>query len=169
MFTYKYILLGLFVCFFSAASIQAQCDSGSELIKKVDTAQLRAEIYCAPDLLTVVNFWASWCSPCLKEMPHFNTLRSTFSSEELNLFMVSLDKPELLSKVEKTIKKYQIPAQVLLLLRKSADLDIIINGISPGWKGGIPYTVFIKGGRVVFAKEGMISRRKLLSLVRKHL
>ena len=166
---YKLSLFSLSFCF-SVLSLSAQClDEPAMLIKKVDSLQLKEQMYCGDSQLTIVNFWGTWCRPCLKEMPYFQDLRSTFSDKEVRLLMVSLDQLNKLPKVEKSIRKHRIPNQVLLLLHRGPDIHDIINSINPEWEGSIPYTVFIKDGHIVFAQEGSFKRKELLSLVREHL
>ena len=51
----------------------------------------------------VVNFWATWCSPCIKELPHFEYVNEKYSSKNVKVFLVSLDFP---SEIESKLQHY---------------------------------------------------------------
>src|SRR5690606_6034887 len=53
--------------------------------------ELEARISQQSDTTYLVNFWATWCAPCLKELPHFDRLQRSYSSEKVKVLLVSLD------------------------------------------------------------------------------
>ena len=57
------------------------------------------------DTLYVVNFWATWCKPCIKELPAFEKINSEYKSQKVKVLMVSLDFPE---HMEKQLENRQI-------------------------------------------------------------
>lgn len=94
----------------------------------------------------VVNFWATWCVPCIKEMPSFETLYRRYRSKGLTLLAVSLDK-EGSSKVQEFVGKYKLSFPVLL------DTEGIAEKLYPSFT--IPFTYVIdKRGRVVARVDG---------------
>lgn len=95
------------------------------------------------DTVYIVNFWATWCKPCIKELPAFEKIASDFSSEKVKILLVSLDFPDKLeSQVVPFVKKNNIKSEVVLL--DDADANNWIPKISPEWSGAIPATVIYK-------------------------
>ncbi len=95
------------------------------------------------DSIYVINFWATWCKPCIKELPAFERLASDYSDKKVKLLLVSLDFPDKLeSQVIPFIKKNNIQSEVVLL--DDSDANSWIPKVSPQWSGAIPATVIYK-------------------------
>ena len=94
----------------------------------------------------VVNFWATWCAPCVKEMPSFETLYRRFRSQGLTVLAVSLDKDRS-AKVQEFVDKYKLSFPVLL------DTEGVAEKLYPSFT--IPFTYVIdKQGRVAVRIDG---------------
>ncbi len=92
------------------------------------------------DTLYVVNFWATWCKPCIKELPAFEKINSDYKLQKVKVLLVSLDFPEQLEKqVIPFIEKRQIKSKVILLDDPYA--NTWIPKVSPKWSGAIPATL----------------------------
>jgi len=92
------------------------------------------------DSIYVINFWATWCKPCIKELPAFEKIAAHYSDKKVKLLLVSLDFPEKLeSQVIPFIQKNNIQSEVVLL--DDADANSWIPKVSPQWSGAIPATV----------------------------
>jgi thiol-disulfide isomerase/thioredoxin len=107
-------------------------------IDKIKYADLEKLIDQTSEELTVVNFWATWCGPCIKEMPHFDQLDE---SSKIKVYFVSLDFPQELDKVEMFLKKRSINAQTFWL--DENDADSYLRQVSDTWSGAIPATLFV--------------------------
>ena len=92
------------------------------------------------DTTYVVNFWATWCKPCIKELPAFEQLNADYSEEKVKVLLVSLDFP---NKIEKQvipfIENNNIQSQVVLL--DDDDSNTWIPLVSEEWSGAIPATI----------------------------
>jgi thiol-disulfide isomerase/thioredoxin len=102
--------------------------------------------------ICIYNFWATWCAPCIRELPHFEALNK--NNKRININLISLDeKEDLLNKVEPFIHKKQIESSVFLL--DETDFNEIIPGISTEWTGAIPATLIIdnKTGKKYFYEK----------------
>ncbi|MDA9201892.1 TlpA family protein disulfide reductase [Flavobacteriaceae bacterium] len=89
------------------------------------------------DKIYVVNFWATWCAPCIKELPYFEVLDQR---EDVEVLLVSLDFPKHKeSRLLPFIKKNKLQAKVVLL--DDADENYWINDIHPNWSGALPATL----------------------------
>ena len=96
------------------------------------------------DTTYVVNFWATWCKPCIKELPYFEALNSSLKNEKVKVILVSLDFPKQVeSNLVPFVQKKQLKSQVMVLL--DGKYNDWIDKVSPEWSGAIPATYIYKG------------------------
>jgi len=92
------------------------------------------------DTLYVINFWATWCKPCIKELPAFEKINSEYNTQKVKVVLVSLDFPKLLEKqLIPFVEKRQIKSEVILL--DDPDANTWIPKVSSKWSGAIPATL----------------------------
>lgn len=92
------------------------------------------------DTTYVINFWATWCKPCVAELPYFEQLNSEFEDKNVRVILVSLDfKKQIESKLIPFIKKRNIQSEVMLLLDDKA--VNWIDKVDESWSGAIPATI----------------------------
>ena len=90
----------------------------------------------------VINFWATWCSPCIKEIPHFEYINKNYNDSLVKIMLVSLDLPNHFnSKLIPFVKKNNISSDVIHLT--DTNLNEWMPKISEEWNGGIPATLII--------------------------
>ncbi len=104
------------------------------------------------DTTYVVNFWATWCKPCVAELPFFEEAGKEFADKKLKVVLVSLDFVSDKQSVNTFIQKQNIQSDVYLL--NAGDPNIWINKIDTSWSGGIPATVIYKNTKKIFFHEG---------------
>ena len=115
------------------------------------------------DTLYVVNFWATWCKPCVQEMPFFEEASKKFSTEKVKVIYVSLNSVKELAGVEKFTETKNIQNNVLLL--NAPNPNDWIDKIDATWSGAIPATVMYKNGKKVFFKEGGFTQEEINSAI----
>lgn len=124
-------------------------------VKLLSLNQLEERIELGKDTVFVVNFWATWCGPCVKEIPNFDKLNNIYREAPLKVILVSLDFKSRLQKVViPFIKKNHIKLEVYLLDEKSE--QDYIDRISKNWAGSLPATLVFnkqKGIRRFFEQE----------------
>ncbi|MBL0738609.1 redoxin domain-containing protein [Flavobacterium sp. GN10] len=124
----------------------------SQNVKLLNINQLNERIKNGKDSTYVVNFWATWCAPCIKELPHFEKLGAEHKSEKLAVLLVSLDfKSKLESNVIPFVKRKNLKNEVFLLNESSP--QEFIDRIDPSWSGSIPATLFIKNDKRKFVES----------------
>lgn len=97
------------------------------------------------DTTFVVNLWATWCKPCVAELPWFEKLhREAQSTRPITVLLVSLDTPAMLQSVERFVAKKGISASVLVL--NEAKPHTWIDRIDSTWSGAIPATLIVQDG-----------------------
>jgi thiol-disulfide isomerase/thioredoxin len=88
----------------------------------------------------VVNFWATWCAPCVKELPFFEKLNASYANRNVEVILVSLDFPKQYdSKLKPFIKNKKLKSKVVAL--NDMDTNSWIPKISEDWTGAIPATL----------------------------
>ena len=113
----------------------------------------------------IVNFWATWCRPCIREKEHFEQLTRESSRDDLQVIMISVDKEE-----DVPTKMKDFVAERPLALPVVAFTDNFYDGwiykVAPAWqRSSIPVTLFYRNGKRYFNKGQISSYRELTSLV----
>ena len=125
----------LFVFAFSLTSANAQ------EIKKWELQDLEAAIKNS-DKPTIINFWATFCKPCIEELPYFQETAKKYDSAGVQLILVSLDLPQAYpKKISAFAAKNKIKAPIVFLDETNADL--FCPRVDPSWSGAIPASLFV--------------------------
>lgn len=138
------------------------CVSYSQQIKKVkinDVLQMMDTSSCP----LVVNFWASWCKPCIHEIPWFEKNVEALKEKGVKLILVSLDLPQDYPKYLTAFAHKEGYSSEIVWLDES-NADIFCKKIDPSWDGNIPVTMMInhkKNYRHFFAQQLPEARLKL--------
>jgi thiol-disulfide isomerase/thioredoxin len=97
----------------------------------------------------VVNFWATWCAPCVKELPYFEELNANYLNKSVEVILVSLDFPKQIeTKLKPFLKKHGLKSEVLVL--DDVDSNTWIPKVDKNWSGAIPATLIYNNTKTTF-------------------
>ncbi len=127
-------------------------ESSGQILAEVDKEGLLAQTRKSSDTTYVVNFWATWCSPCVKEIDYFEELHHMNQYKKLHVLLVSLDFPNQAEKrVIPFLKEKGISARVVLMT--DLNYNDWIDQVDPSWSGAIPATLIYSRERRIFLEK----------------
>lgn len=137
--------------------------SWAQTVQEVNADALEELTQNLNDTTYVVNFWATWCSPCVKEIGYFEELHRNNSSSMVKVLLVNLDFPNQLDRrVLPFLKDKDISASVYQMT--DLDYNSWIDRIDPSWSGAIPATLIYNRNQRVFLEQEL-TRDELFNYV----
>jgi thiol-disulfide isomerase/thioredoxin len=108
----------------------------------IKAAQIDAWKQADTDTVRVINFWATWCAPCVAELPSFEKLNKEYASRKVEVILVSNDfKKQVETKVKLFVAKKKLKSRVVFM--DESNPNNWIDRVSPDWSGAIPATLII--------------------------
>lgn len=118
----------------------ANAENADRHIEMLDFDSFAPRLSQEDDSIYVINFWATWCAPCVREIPAFEQLHANYSDKKVKVLLVSLDFPNHLeSRVIPFLEQHQVQSEVILLDDPNSNRWIPL--VSEQWSGAIPATV----------------------------
>lgn len=135
-------------------------------MKQLTYQELEKEILNEKQVV-VLNFWATWCRPCVEELPEFEKLHAEYKDKGVKVILANLD---FNSKVETTVKDF--------LVRKNLQSDLVhvtntdanewISLASEKWSGAIPFTLIFVDGKKVWHHEDKTTFEELVTIIQQN-
>ncbi len=111
--------------------------------------QFEPLLHYSNDTTYVVNFWATWCKPCVEEMPYFLKLKEAYKNKPVKVVLVSMDFPkQYMSRLLPFVKERNIASSVVAL--GDMDYDAWIDKVDKTWDGAIPVTLIYNNQKRAF-------------------
>ena len=124
-------------------------DQTKNSIEVVDFEGMYSKIDLSVDKTYVINFWATWCAPCVKELPYFEEVNKLSEDKNIEVILVSLDFPsQIETKLKPYLKKNKIKSKVILL--DDSKINTWVPKVSEQWEGGIPATLIVNSSNYNF-------------------
>ena len=137
-----------------------------EMVTADQLTELRKNV--GTDKLLLVNFWATWCGPCIVEFPDLEKMVRTFAKRQLEIVTVSINNPDEKKFVLDFLQQQHAINRNLLF--NSYDSSEAVKAFGTGWTGGAPYTVLIgMDGKVLYKTQGGMDALELKRAILKNL
>jgi len=145
-----------------------------EEMKKIEAEPVNVELASADDLkklrsnptgkVLLVNFWATWCGPCVHELPDLETTYRMYRLRDFDFVTVSANMPDEKPGVLQRLQ--QLHASGRNLLFGSTDTDSMQAAFDPKWESGVPFTMLIApGGKMLYQEQGELDILKLRRII----
>ncbi len=154
----KLIALTVLLTLFAATS-------PAQNIEKIGVPELEKILSGPEDVLYVVNFWATWCPPCVTELPYFEKLSKEYQGKGVKFILISLDFP---SQIESRLIPFLVTNKITADVRVMTDLDYNswIEKVDTGWQGNIPVTLFFNNaGKKKYFHPSEVTEKELRDLI----
>lgn len=118
-------------------------------------SQLQARIQAEKERVQVINFWATWCGPCIKELPLFEKLNADRKDILVRLVSLDMDLDPNPDKVRGFVARKKITSEVIILDERNP--NEWIDKVEKSWSGAIPATLIInnKNGKRKFIERAL--------------
>ena len=155
-------LIFLFVIQLASISLMSQEDVGVKIYK--DYESLSKDYFDIKDgKVHVINFWATWCKPCIKELPYIDALTSIYG-DQVKVTLVSLDFPrKIKTKLIPYLEKNKLLSEVVML--DDNKVNEWIDKVDPSWSGAIPATIVFKNGVKMFYEKEFHSQEEVNEII----
>lgn len=124
-------------------------------IEPISASAVKALAGNNTDKLRLVNIWATWCGPCVVELPELVTIHRMYRNRDFEMISISVDGSARQAQAQAFLKKHA--ASFRNFIYDSPDKDALAEALDPSWNGAMPHTLLIApGGRVIYRHTGMI-------------
>ncbi|MDO4728312.1 MAG: TlpA disulfide reductase family protein [Bacteroidota bacterium] len=129
--------------------------SNNTTLYSIDIDNLLKMLNTTDEAVYIVNFWATWCGPCVEELPFFEAIRTTYKHKNVHVILVSLDAPKTIeSRLIPFVESNKIQSTVLAL-------DVKGNGwiskVYEEWSGSIPFTIIFSKDKKAYYERSFNS------------
>ena len=129
-------------------------------VETVDAEGLKALRKNGSDKIRLVNFWATWCGPCVTEFPDLITINRMYRHRAFELVTISANYPDEKKEVTAFLQKHQASCRNLLF--GETDKYRLMEAFDPKWEGALPYTVLLgMNGEVLYQRQEAIDPLEL--------
>jgi thiol-disulfide isomerase/thioredoxin len=124
-------------------------------LKSLDEATLKKLVKNDTENLVLVNVWASWCAPCIQELPELVAMNRMYRNRKFQMITITLDEAEQKEDALKILQRNHVSSVNYLSALSSRDK--LADVLDQEWDGPVPYTLLIApGGKIVYRHDGPI-------------
>ena len=129
-------------------------------VEGIDLEGVTALVGNRSDVYRLINVWATWCVPCVAELPEFVTINRMYRKRPFELITISMDSPDEMDNALKTLRQRHVAATNYIY--SSEDREAFAEALDSQWQGPVPYTLLIApGGEVIYRKLNTIEPLEL--------
>ena len=163
---FRSLLIG--ICLLASYALSSQDWSRSDIDIYYSFDDFEKVLTKDNDTTYLVNFWATWCVPCVKELPYFEAINEKYKDSKLEVVLVSLDFAKHIdSRLVPFLNKKKIGSEVKLLLDENETKWI--DRVDPKWSGSIPITIVYKGENRDFYEKAFHSTKELEGIINEYI
>jgi thiol-disulfide isomerase/thioredoxin len=151
-----------------AEAALAKWDREPVKLDRIDEAGVKKLAANDTKKLRVINVWATWCGPCIAELPEFVTMNRMYRRRNFELITISLDDPKKAEQPLKVLKEQRVACQNYLYTGE--DRDKFGDALDAKWPGPLPHTVVIApGGKILYRRTGPLDPLEVKKVIANHL
>jgi thiol-disulfide isomerase/thioredoxin len=133
-------------------------------IDEIDAEGVRELIKNNTGKVRLINIWASWCGPCITEMPDLVIIDRMYRGRPFEFITISADKPDRKPEALRILKEKQASNRNYIFSKQ--DVYELIEAVDPEWQGALPYTMLIEpGGKIIYRKQDTIDPLQMKKLI----
>ena len=108
----------------------------------------------------LIDFFATWCGPCVQELPELVTINRMYRKRKFELITISLDGPQQRDAALACLREHHVSSTNYLF--NSDDRDQLAEALDKQWPGPVPYTILVApGGKVLYRKHDVFDPLEL--------
>lgn len=138
------------------------------IIYNINLKQIKTLLSENKQGLTIINLWATWCPPCVAELPHFGNIYEKYPKEKVHLYLINVEGKEIKEKVlEPFLKKNLLPCPVYLL--EEGTPEELEKVLKTEISGALPITlIYNSGGKLLKKFEESISEEDIRYILKEN-
>lgn len=113
--------------------------------------------------LVILNVWATWCKPCVAELPHFQKVQDSLRNQDVHIIIASADFDTQLPNIKPFLEKRGLTLDACHI--KDGGESAWIDLFDPSFSGAIPATAFYLNGKKILFHEGDFTEEELFNIV----
>jgi peroxiredoxin len=136
-------------------------------LKGIDEAGVKGLAKNDSKKLRVINVWATWCAPCVSELPEFVTMNRMYRNREFEMVTISIDAAERKEGALAMLKKLHVSSTNYIY---EGDRDAFVAALDGEWQGPVPHTIIVApGGKVIYRHSGEIDALEVKGVIADYL
>ena len=153
------------------ARVTEKMDSAPIVLETIDSSQVADLVHNPTKKLRLINVWATWCLPCVREFPEIVSMSHRFANRDFEVITISVDDPKMQKDVQKFLEKQHatVPNRVQRSVKAEgrrtnnylftgADVEVLMRTLDPDAPGPVPYTLAVApGGKIIYHQPGQIN------------
>jgi len=148
----------------AAAREMAAMEKEPVVLQSANAQTIKALVSNDTPKMLLINVWATWCGPCLAELPELVTMNRMYRHGNFELVTISADAPERKATVLADLQQRHVAARNYIFDNK--DTDALANALDASWPGGLPYTILVApGGKIIQRQLGAVDSMNLKKVI----
>ncbi|MBI1371837.1 MAG: redoxin domain-containing protein [Phycisphaera sp.] len=151
-----------------AAESLAKWNTETAELNTLDEAGVKKLVANDTDKYCLINVWATWCGPCVAEMPDLVEMHRMYRKRPIEIVTISADKPEQIEQAKKFLNEQH--ASTTNYLFNGGNVYKLVEALDPKWEGPLPHTILVApGGKIVYRHTGRFEALEVRRAIVEHI